>query len=163
MLPARRKKGGQMLRFRDRGGAEDRRNSRTDHPFERGENTPSQHLRYAEQIVFAGVIAAESGSTSASVCRKTCTSIGWGRFLLVKKKAEEKNSAILKVPFSPSGRFLILAVACPKEKRCVSECLHSATHPLACPAVACLFFRMKRQRFFPSAARKSRLFRSLVL
>ena len=37
MLPARRKKGGQMLRFRDRGGAENRRNSRTDYPFDRGE------------------------------------------------------------------------------------------------------------------------------
>lgn len=71
------------------------------------------------------------------------------------------SSAILKVPFSPSGRFLILAVACPKEKRCVSECLYSATPLLACPAVACLFFRMKRQRFFPSAARKSRKYRSL--
>jgi len=37
MLPARRKKGGQILRFRDRGGAENRRNSRTDYPFDRGE------------------------------------------------------------------------------------------------------------------------------
>ena len=117
MLPARRKKGGQMLRFRDRGGAENRRNSRTDYPCRRRENTHSQRLRYAERMVFAGVIAAESGSMSSSVCRKTCTSIGWGRFLFVKKKAEEKNSAILKVPFSPPNRSLILAVACPKEKK----------------------------------------------